>query len=111
MEQPAIEILESELSARDVSSAQVEAHATMRERNGLLRHQDGTVVRCNFCARPASEARWQWHRLWGWFLPLFPRNYPLCMEHLEHLPTDVYGRILHYDYEGETTEQGEDPVV
>src|SRR5262245_41428916 len=97
MESPAIDILEAELNARGIRSAEVEAHAAMRERDGLLRHPDGTVVRCNFCTRPATEQRWKWHRLWGWFLPLCPRLFYLCKEHDEQLPTDPHGRPLHYD--------------
>jgi hypothetical protein len=97
MESPAVEVIESELKARGVSNSEVEAHAAMRERDGLLRRPDGSVVRCNFCPRPATAHRWRWHRLWGWFLPLIPRFFHLCKEHDEQLPTDAYGRTLHYD--------------
>jgi hypothetical protein len=97
IERDAIGIIESELTARGISSAEVEAHAAMREHADLLRHPDGAVVRCNFCPRPATEHRWKWYRLWGWFLPLFPRIIHLCKEHDEQLPTDPHGRTLHYD--------------
>ena len=45
MESAALEIINAELEARGVSSAQVDAHAAMREQDALLRHPDGTVVR------------------------------------------------------------------
>src|SRR5262245_9599494 len=73
MEAAAVEIFESELNARSVSSAEIESHAAMRERDGFLRHDDRSVVRCNYCPRPATEHKWKWHRLWGWFLPMIPR--------------------------------------
>jgi hypothetical protein len=97
MEGPALDILQAELNARGVGHGEVEAHAAQRERAGLLRRPDGTVVCCTYCPRPATEQRQQWYRLWGWFLPLFPRSVYLCREHDEQLPTDVHGRTLHYD--------------
>jgi hypothetical protein len=97
MEPPAIDVIQSELEARGVRSADIDVHAAMREKAGLSRHPDGTVVRCTFCPRPAIEHRWKWHRLWGWFLPLIPRVVHLCKEHDEQLPMDPHGRPLHYD--------------
>jgi len=97
MENIATEVAESELSARGVRSAQIATHATMRQNEGFLRHSDGTVIRCNFCSRPAIEHQWEWQRLWGWFLPLFPRQFHLCHAHTEHRPTDAHGRVLHYE--------------
>jgi hypothetical protein len=97
MESPALGVLESELAARGVSGADVEAHAARRQGDGLLHHPDGAVVRCTVCPRPATARRWSWYRLWGWFLPLFPRLLCLCKEHDEQLPTDPHGRPLHYD--------------
>ncbi|MFO0965525.1 MAG: hypothetical protein U0793_08065 [Gemmataceae bacterium] len=97
MEGPAVDIAETELSARGVSGADVDAHAAMRARARLSRHPDGTIVRCTYCPRPAIEHQWRWHRLWGWFLPLWPRFFHLCEKHVENPPTDPYGRPLHYD--------------
>jgi hypothetical protein len=97
MEPAAIEVIRSELEARGVGSADIAAHAAMREKAGLSLHPDGTVIRCSYCPRPAIEHRRQWHRIWGWFLPLFPRVVDLCQEHDEQLPMDPYGRPLHYD--------------
>ena len=96
-EGPAVEVIEAELRARGVGQADVEAHAAERERQGLMRHPDGTVVRCDCCPRPATVRQRRWHRLWGWFLPLFPRQFSLCPEHAERLPADPHGRTLHYD--------------
>ena len=87
MESAALDIIEAELDARGISTGVVHAHAAMREEQPLLRHPDGTLVRCSVCERPATEQRWRWHRLWGWFLPVFPRFLAFCNEHLEDLPT------------------------
>ncbi len=108
MEIASIEIIEVELNTRGVGSNQVVAHMAMRERDGLLRRDDGTVLSCSFCSRPAIESRRKWHRLWGWFVPLFPRNFYFCKEHLEQPHTDAHGRPLHHI--GEHGEQNEGPV-
>jgi hypothetical protein len=42
MESPAMAIIESELTARGVGSEEVEAHAAMREKDGLSRRPDGS---------------------------------------------------------------------
>jgi hypothetical protein len=97
MEGPAIELVEAELRSRGLTSAEVDAHAAARERDGLLRHPDGTVVRCDYCPRPAVRRRWGWHWLWGWVLPVFPRPFRLCREHAARTPTDPHGRTLHFD--------------
>jgi hypothetical protein len=97
LEGPAVAALEAELGARGLGRADVDAHAAGRERAGVLRRPDGTVVRCDYCPRPAARRRWGWHRLWGWFLPLFPRPVHLCGAHAERLPTDPLGRTLRYD--------------
>lgn len=97
MQGPAIEIMEAELRARGVQQDAVAAHAAARVSAGLVRHPDGTVVRCAYCPRPATVRARRWQRLWGWFLPLFPRQFSLCPEHAAHLPTDPHGRPLRYD--------------
>lgn len=96
-EAAAVELFETELDERGVTKAEIEAHAAMRESDGFLRHEDGSIVRCNYCPRPATEHKWKWHRLWGWFLPMIRRFTHLCKEHDEQLPTDAYGRAMHYD--------------
>src|SRR5262245_28112487 len=48
IESPAMEVIEAELRARGVTTDTVAAHAAMRQSDGLKRHSDGTVVRCNY---------------------------------------------------------------
>jgi hypothetical protein len=97
IEGPALDILDAELAARGIGRAELEAHAALREQAGLFCHPDGSVIRCTVCSRPATGRRWKWHRLWGWFVPLFPRIVYLCQEHNDHPPKDPHGRALHYD--------------
>jgi len=106
MEAAPVEIVEAELRSRGVDHNQVVAHLAMRERDGLLRRDDGTVIPCSHCTRPAIETRRKWHRLWGWFVPLFPRNFYLCKKHIEHPPTDARGRAIHYIGEHEEPDEG-----
>src|SRR4051794_4374942 len=96
MDPLAVHIIENELCFRGLDHSQIAAHAAERERDGLRRRRDGTVVRCNYCSRPATEHAWKWHRLWGWFLPLWPRWFHFCREHFDEPPVDIYGRTLHY---------------
>jgi hypothetical protein len=112
MQRRAIDVLEAELEARGVTEAEVEEHAAFRKKTGLLRRPDGTVASCKYCPRPASGLHWRWFKLWGWFLPLFPRWIYLCKEHQEQLPADVHGRTLHYDTGPESRREdpeGENP--
>jgi hypothetical protein len=108
VEAAALEVIEAELAARGVGRARAVAHEAARERDGLTRRPDGTVVRCSFCDRPAVEGVRRWHRLWGWFLPVFPRTIHLCVEHRERPPADPHGRALHH--EGEHPGQDEGPA-
>jgi hypothetical protein len=97
MESAAVTIFEAELSFRGVSLAQIVAHAGMREEDGISHHPDGMVVRCSYCDRPAVAQQEKAHRLWGWAFPVLPRSYHLCREHREELPTDAYGRVMHFE--------------
>lgn len=97
MESPAMEIIDLELQARGITALQLAAHTAMRERDGIAHHPDNTVIRCTYCTRPAIKHVKKWHRLWGWFLPLFPRQMHLCKNHEKALPMDVHGRPLHFD--------------
>lgn len=97
MEPAAIEVIEEELSDRGVIPSDLVVHEAMRERDGLTRRPDGTIIRCDFCPRPAIERRRKWHRLWGWFIPLFPRWFSFCKIHANAPPTDATGRTMHYD--------------
>ena len=79
MEESAVAVIEEELRARRISSAEIESHAERRRQESSFL-PDGTVVPCSFCHRPAVAEGWGWHRLWG-LLPVFPRYYYYCSEH------------------------------
>lgn len=80
MEPEAVEIIEAELQSRGIGREEIEAHAAYRSAQ-MIRLPDGTALPCSFCARPAVEQRWGWHRVWGYF-PLFPRYFSYCEIHL-----------------------------
>ena len=80
MEPEAIDIIETELRRRRVSPRQIEAHEA-RRRQETSPLPDGTVVRCDFCHRPAVAEDRGWRKLFG-LVPLFPRRYHYCEEHL-----------------------------
>jgi hypothetical protein len=79
MEPEAIELFEMELRRRGVTSDQIERHA-QRYENCLL-GSNGVPLNCSWCRRPAVASGWGWHRLWR-RLPIFPRRYRYCSEHL-----------------------------
>lgn len=80
MEAEALAVIEEELRARQVSAEAIAAHAE-RRRLETNRLPDGTARPCSFCHRPAVAEGWGWHRLGG-LVPLFPRFYYYCAEHL-----------------------------
>jgi hypothetical protein len=79
-EPAAVRLIEEELRRRAVTAEQIEAHAErVREESLIL--EDGTAAKCSFCHNPAvAEAR-GWYRFLG-PIPLFPRSYRYCREHL-----------------------------
>ena len=79
MEPDALYAIEEELRQRGVTAADIDAHARRREETGLC-EAEGMPARCSFCARPAVEWRWGWHKLWG-RLPVFPRPLHYCAIH------------------------------
>jgi hypothetical protein len=79
MEPDALYAIEEELRRRGVTAADIDAHARRREEAGLG-EEGGLPARCSFCARPAVERRWGWHKLWG-RLPVFPRPFWYCATH------------------------------
>jgi hypothetical protein len=84
MEPEAIRLIEEELRRRGVTSGQIEEHAAqVREESLIL--EDGTAAKCSFCHNPAVGERWGWHKLFGGPIPLFPRSYRYCRD---HLPTE-----------------------
>jgi len=104
MEESALEVIEDELRARNVRSAEIQAHAERRGQETRLL-PDGTAVRCSFCHRPAVAEGWGWHRLWG-LLPLFPRFYHYCSE---HRPDGQCGRAGDSDAATEPITSEDDP--
>jgi len=80
MEPEALDLIDQELSARKISASDIAAHAEQRRAETMLL-PDGTAAPCSFCHRPATAEGWGWHRLWG-LLPLFPRFYRYCDQHL-----------------------------
>lgn len=79
MEPEALDIIEAELRARGVGPNHIENHAADRLQTAIPL-DDGTVVVCSFCDRPAVKQGWGWHRLWG-HVPVFPRFFSYCEEH------------------------------
>ncbi|HVL14956.1 MAG TPA: hypothetical protein VM529_20465 [Gemmata sp.] len=97
MEPVALDLMEGELDRRGVTREDIAEYDTARRRGVLLR-ADGTVVRCNFCDRPAVVRGWGWH--WvnlrlplflfaprpesvrtGISFPVFPRVFARCEVH------------------------------
>jgi hypothetical protein len=81
MEPAAIALIEEELRRRDVTAEQIEAHAA-RVREESLFLADGTAAKCSFCHNPAVGEGWGWQKLFGGPIPLFPRAYRYCRQHL-----------------------------
>jgi hypothetical protein len=81
MEPAALDLMEMELDRRGVSRDEIAEHDLARRESAILR-PDGTVVRCNFCDRPAVVKKWGWHWLFG-RLPVFPMILAYCGLHAE----------------------------
>jgi hypothetical protein len=79
MEPEALDLIEDELRSRGVMADDIAAHARRHE-GQALQSPGGLAAACSFCGRPAVEAAWGWHRLWG-VLPLFPRRFFCCDLH------------------------------
>ena len=78
MEPAALELIDAELRARGIDTAEIAAH---RERRAATIYgADGLAVKCGKCFRPAVARRWGWHCLWG-VLPVFRRRLAFCDEH------------------------------
>jgi hypothetical protein len=87
MEPEALRLIEEELRRRGVTSGQIEEHAAqVREESLIL--EDGTAAKCSFCHNPAVGERWGWHKLFGGPIPLFPRSYRYCRDHLPEEKAD-----------------------
>ena len=79
MEPAAVDLMEHELARRGLFAEAIDAHETERASQSLF-DDDGFVIRCAFCDRPAISQTWSWHKLWN-VLPLFPRWIARCGEH------------------------------
>jgi len=79
MEPAALDIIETELRRRGVSYQEQAAFGEAHEK-AVLRHADGSPVRCHLCRRAAVGEHWDW---WKWFgiVPVFPMRYPYCDRH------------------------------
>lgn len=78
MEAAAVAIIEAELIDRGVTAEDVQAR--LNAGRTALRRNDGTVIKCAFCHKPAVRQGWGWHRLFG-RIPVFPRALAWCEEH------------------------------
>ncbi|QEL16496.1 hypothetical protein [Limnoglobus roseus] len=79
MEPAAVDLIEGELARRGVTDEQLVHHLRVRIERAVLR-DDGTVVRCNFCERPAVVQARGWFRIFR-FVPLYPRLFSYCVVH------------------------------
>lgn len=79
LEPEAVAILQEELRTRGVSAAEQVDHEARRRRSAVL-GDDGEVLSCELCRRPATWRGPAWRRLWG-VVPLFPRTAARCDEH------------------------------
>jgi hypothetical protein len=81
MEPEALEVIEAELQQRGVTPAAVAAHGAARENAAYVTTPSGLVLCCTYCREPAVAERWGFHWLWG-LIPLLPRRFHYCREHL-----------------------------
>lgn len=79
MEPAAVDLMENELARRGLTPDEIAEHDRTRRESAILL-DDGTVLRCSFCERPAVYRGWAWHRLWG-RVPVFPRVFSYCEMH------------------------------
>jgi hypothetical protein len=86
MEAEALEIIDAELRQRGLSAFDVADHAE-RRRSQVLFSPEGWALKCQRCYRPAVGRVWGWHRLLG-LLPVFPRWFLYCEEHLGEFTAD-----------------------
>jgi hypothetical protein len=84
MEPEALDIIETELRHRGISTEEIRTHE-QRTRQEAIFLPDGTALSCSFCRRPAVHQAWGWHRLWR-LVPLFPRRLRYCSQHLRRKP-------------------------
>ena len=81
MEPEALALIEEELRRRGATPEEIAEHAE-RVREDSLFLEDGTAAKCSFCHNPAVGEGRGWYKLLGGPIPLFPRSYRYCREHL-----------------------------
>jgi hypothetical protein len=81
MEPSAVSLMEKELRKRGINAAKIAEHRESCERECIYL-ADGTAAMCSFCRKPAVQAGWGWHRLWG-IMPILPRRLRRCKAHVE----------------------------
>jgi hypothetical protein len=86
MEPAALDLIRDELDRRGVSADDILDHWE-RRRAVVIVLDDGTVLRCSFCDRPAVVRVRGWFRLAG-LLPLFPRLFAYCDRHRPRKPDE-----------------------
>jgi len=86
MEPAAVVLMERELRQRGLSAVQIREHAEAS--SDVLRRSDGSILRCEFCERPAVSLDWGWHHWFG-KVPLFPRKLARCRDHVPVAPEAV----------------------
>jgi hypothetical protein len=79
MERRALDLIEAELRRRGVTEEEQQAHGERGKGRWFVR-DDGTVISCSSCSRPAVTEGFGWHRLWG-VLPFLRRRMFYCQEH------------------------------
>lgn len=79
MEPAALDLMEGELDRRGITRDEISAHNEERLIDAILL-PDGTVLRCNYCFRPAIIRARGWHKLFG-RVPIFPRFFAYCSSH------------------------------
>jgi hypothetical protein len=80
MEPEALAVIDAELRQRGLTECDIAEHAE-RRRGRVLFSPEGWALKCARCYRPAVAQVWGWHWLLG-VLPLFPRWFPYCEDHL-----------------------------
>ena len=79
MEPAAVDLMEGELARRGLTPHAIARHADSRQEESMT-NNDGTIIRCVRCDRPAVSRDWGWFKLWG-RVPLFPAVQSYCAEH------------------------------
>jgi hypothetical protein len=79
MEPEALDLIDEELRARDISDEEIAEHAEHRQQT-MLWWPDGVPMKCHYCHCPAVAREWRWV-WWRGLIPLFPNLLPCCEEH------------------------------